>query len=266
MTPVTETLGTVARALSVLTVLAESKDAVGVKDVATALDLPMSTSHRLLDLLQEGGFVQKDEQRRRYTIGMEFLRLANLVAQRTSYGAAVQPALDRIAKETGETTMYAEYLPTKRAVMYSAKADSVQSLRFRITLFQETPVEWGASGQVILAFLPPEVQKEIQAASRPSPISKQRLSRTAFFERIEQVRKNGYAISENEKLPDSVGIAVPVMLGADQIGGSITLTIPKVRFVRAKLAGYIDLLRRETKAIAMGPLQQRHPAAKGKAK
>jgi len=263
---VTETLGTVARALSVLTVLAESKDAIGVKNIATALDLPMSTSHRLLDLLHEGGFVQKDEKRRRYTIGMEFLRLANLVVQRTSYGAAVQPALDRISKETGETTMYAEYLPTKRTIMYSAKADSPQSLRFRITLFQETAAEWGASGQAIIAFLPADVQKEIQAASRPSPISKQRLSRTAFFERIESVRKNGYATSEGEKLPDSIGIAVPVMLGAEQIGGSITLTIPKVRFVRAKLSGYVDLLRKEANAIVMGPLHHRLPATRGKIK
>jgi DNA-binding IclR family transcriptional regulator len=263
---VAETLGTVARALSVLTVLAESKDAVGVKDIASALDLPMSTSHRLLDLLQEGGFVQKDAQRRRYTVGMEFLRLANLVTQRIPFSTAVQPVLDRITKETGETTIYAEYLPTTRAVMYSAKADSTHALRFRITLFQESPVEWGASGQAILAFLPAEVQKDVQTASRPSPLSKQRLSRTAFFERIEFVRKNGYAISEGEKLPDSIGIAVPVLLGADQIGGSITLTIPKVRFARARLAGYIDLLRKEAGAIAMARLDQRHPAAKGKAK
>ena len=50
-----ETPGTVSRALSVLTVVAQADETVGVKDVAHALALPMSTSHRLLDLF----FTQK---------------------------------------------------------------------------------------------------------------------------------------------------------------------------------------------------------------
>lgn len=262
----TESMGTVARALSVLTVLAEAKESVGVKEVAAAVGLPMSTSHRLLDLLLEAGFVEKDESRRRYAIGMEFLRVANLVSQKTSYAAMVQPVLDRITRETGETSMYCSYLPTKRAVMYAAKSDSAHSLRFRIALFQESPVEWGASGLAILANLPPEVQAEIQAASNPAPASRKRLSRAAFFERIETVKRNGYAFSESEKLADSIGIAVPVMLGADRLGGSITLTIPKVRFVRTKLGGYVALLKKEAEALSGGAMQRRDTLSKGQRK
>jgi DNA-binding IclR family transcriptional regulator len=214
----------------------------------------------------EGGFVQKDEGRRRYTIGMEFLRLANLVSQRTSYAATIQPVLDSITKETGETTMYAEYLPSKRAAMYSAKADSPYSLRFRINLFEETPVEWGASGSAILAFLAPDLQSEIQAAGRASPTTKKRLSKAAFFERIKTIRQNGYAVSEGEKLANSIGIAVPVMFGADQAGASITLTVPKVRFVRSHLSEYVALLKREAEVISKGPLQRRNSSSKGKSK
>ena len=78
----TEALGTVARTLSVLRVVAEAKGTVGVKDVADALGLPMSTSHRLLDLLLEAGFVQKEQIKRRYAIGSDFFRLANLIAHK----------------------------------------------------------------------------------------------------------------------------------------------------------------------------------------
>ena len=262
----TESAGTVARALSVLTFVAESKDPIGVKDIAAALKLPMSTSHRLLDLLLEGGFVEKDEGRHRYTIGIEFLRLANLVSQRTSYAAAIQPVLDSVTKETGETTIYAEYLPSKRAAMYSAKSDSPHSLRFRVNLFQETPVEWGASGSAILAFLPSDVQSEIQTAGRASPTTKKRLPKAAFFERIKTIRQNGYAVSEGENLADSVGIAVPVMFGGQQAGASITLTVPKVRFVRSHLAEYVGLLKGAADVISKGPLQRSNSSPKGKSK
>ena len=120
----TETLGTVARTLSVLRVVAEAKGSVGVKDVADALGLPMSTSHRLLDLLLEAGFVQKEKVKRRYVIGSELFRLANLVAHKTSYASLVQPLLDELARETGETALFAAYLPAQHCVAYAAKSDS----------------------------------------------------------------------------------------------------------------------------------------------
>ena len=264
--PMTEILGTVARALSVLTTLAEAKGPVGVKDVAAALNLPMSTSHRLLDLLLDAGFVEKDQTRRRYGIGMEFFRLANLVSQRTSYASMVQPALDRIKNETGESTIFSVYVPAKHAAMYSAKSDSPNSLRFRIVLSQDVPIEWGASGQAILAYLPPDVQAEIQASPRPSPTARKKLSRSAFFERIQSVQRNGYALSEGEKLADSIGIAVPVMLGADRPAGSITLTIPKVRFVRSKLSSYVALLKKEAEGLSGGPAERSATASRGKTK
>lgn len=260
-----ETVGTVARAMSVLTFMAEAKDSVGVKDVAAALKLPMSSSHRLLDLLLEAGFVEKDEARRRYVIGMEFARLANLVSQRSLYSAAVQPVLDAITKATQESTMYAEYLPSKRAAMYVAKSDSPHSLRFRIDLFQEAPVEWGASGSAILAFLSPDVQTEIQVMGRLSPLTKKRLSKSAFFDRVETIRERGYAVSEGERLADSIGIAVPVLFG-DQVNASLTLTIPKLRFVRSQLPDFVALLKRQADAIANGPLKRRQTSSKGNAK
>jgi DNA-binding IclR family transcriptional regulator len=248
--PMAESLGTVARALSVLTVVAEARDHVGVKDVAAALDLPMSTSHRLLDLLREAGFVAKDETRRRYAIGTEFLRLANVVAQKASHTALVQPVLDRIKAETGETVIYSTYLPARRAMMYAAKSDSPNSLRFRITLFQQMPLEWGASGLAILAFLPADIQDEVYGNAQPSPVTGKRLSRASFRQRIEAVRRNGYALSESEKLPDSVGIAAPITMADGHVAGSITLTIPAVRFVRSNVKDYAALVKREAERFS----------------
>ncbi len=240
----TEPLGTVARTLSVLRVVAEAKGSVGVKDVSDALGLPMSTSHRLLDLLLEAGFVQKERVKRRYAIGSEFFRLANLVAHKASYASLLQPLLDELARETGETALLATHLPAQHCVAYAAKSDSPDSLRFRIDLFQQTPLEWGSTGLAILAFLPEEEQAAAFTRARPSPVTGRRLTRAAFAERLATVRRNGFAISEGEKLPDSVGIAVPLEAMPGDIVGSLALMIPKVRFSPSKTRGYVQLLRR----------------------
>jgi DNA-binding IclR family transcriptional regulator len=245
-----DALGTVARTLSILRIIAEAKTSVGVKDVADALQLPMSTSHRLLDLLLGEGFVQKDVARRRYAIGSELSRLANLVSAKISFSSLVQPLLDELTRETGETALFATYLPAQHAMTYTAKSDSPQPLRYRINLHEHLPLEWGATGLAILAFLPEEIQTEVFAASQPSPASGRRLTRKAFYERLQIVKQDGFAVTESEKLPDSIGIAAPIETAPGHVIGSIGFTIPKVRFSRNKQKLFSELVRSASARIA----------------
>jgi len=239
------TSGTVARTLAVLTVMAEAGGSVGVKDVATALGLPMSTSHRLLDLLRGAGFVERDSAQRRHRLGLQFLRVANLVTQNASFARLCQPALERITAETGETALYCEYLSDDHMAAYAAKSDSTHSLRYRITLFEPAPVECGASGLAILSFLPPTIRASVCGAPRASPLTGKRVSSRALASQIETTRRKGFALSNGDKLPDSIGVAVPVGMSEDRPIGSLTLTIPKSRFVRSKLKAYVVLLSEE---------------------
>jgi DNA-binding IclR family transcriptional regulator len=247
---VVDTSGTVARTLAVLTVIAEAGGSVGVTDVASALGLPMSTSHRLLDLLRSGGFVERDAAQRRYRLGLKFLRVANLVTQNTSFAKLCQPALDRITGQTGETAMFCEYQPDRHMAAYAAKSDSTHSLRYRITLFEPAPVECGASGLAILSFLPSPVRAGVCATPRPSPLTAKRLSSSALAARIKTTRLKGFALSNGDKLPESIGIAVPVRLSEEQPIGSLTLTIPESRFVKSKLKAYVALLSEEARSLS----------------
>lgn len=245
-----DTSGTVARTLAVLTVMAQSGGSVGVTEVATALGLPMSTSHRLLDLLRGAGFVERDAAQRRYRLGLQFLRVASLVTQNTSFARLCQPTLERITEQTGETALYCEYLADRHMAAYAAKCDSTHSLRYRITLFDPAPVEYGASGLAILSFLPSPVRDEVCAMPRPSPLGGKRLSSSALADRIETTRRKGFAFSTGEKLPDSIGIAVPVRMSEERPIGSLTLTIPESRFVRSKLKAYVALLSEEARSLS----------------
>src|SRR5690606_3194733 len=123
--------------------------------------------HRLLDMMTEAGFVEKDHVRRRYGVGMEYFRIANLVAQRPSAALTLQPILDGITQRTGESSILSVYLPTQLKMTYAAKCDSPESLRYKIELFEQMPLEWGSTGLAILAHLPEEAQARIFAASRP---------------------------------------------------------------------------------------------------
>lgn len=70
---------------------------------------------------------------------------------------------------------------------------------------------------------------------------------------IETTRRKGFAFSNGEKLPDSIGIAVPIRLSEERPIGSLTLTIPESRFVRSKLKAYVALLSDEAGLLSTHP-------------
>ena len=88
------------------------------------------------------------------------------------------------------------------------------------------------------------------ATPRPSPLSGKRLSSSTLAGQIETTRRKGFAFSTGEKLPDSIGIAVPVRMAEERPIGSLTLTIPESRFVRSKLKAYVALLSEEAKLLS----------------
>ena len=85
---------------------------------------------------------------------------------------------------------------------------------------------------------------------RPSPLSGKRLSSSALADQIETTRRKCFAFSNGDKLPDSIGIAVPILLSEERPVGSLTLTIPESRFVRSKLRAYVALLSEEARLLS----------------
>lgn len=227
--------GTVSRALLLLTVLADAGGSVTVKYVAEQMRLAPSTAHRLLQLLKKEGFVQAEAESRQYAIGPKFYRVAAKVACAISPPIIAQPTLEEIAAAFDETVVFGLYLPTERALSFSARADGQQKLKYQIDMHKPMSLVWGASGKAILAFVPEETAQDILAHEGPSPATgAPPPSWEVLSAELAAIRARGYAVSESEKLPDARGIAAPVF-GAGGIVGCVCLTSPKTRMPHASI-------------------------------
>jgi DNA-binding IclR family transcriptional regulator len=154
-------MGTVSRAMAVLTAIAEADGDVAIIDLAAMLDLPQSTCHRLLDLLAADGFVQRNAKLRRYGAGPSFQRLAALVAGRTDLATLAAPIMRRLTQESGETSLLGRYDSRERSLFFVYSADAPNPLRYRIDLFKPAPAGCGASGRAAAAFLPAEEREAL---------------------------------------------------------------------------------------------------------
>jgi DNA-binding IclR family transcriptional regulator len=101
----------------------------------------------------------------------------------------------------------------------------------------------------ILAFLDDPGVQEL-AAREPAPVTGERRDPDVLASLLAQTRRDGFVVTQGEKLAGAVGIAAPLHSPAGKLVGSITLTIPAVRFETARADEYGQLVRSAAKGFA----------------
>jgi IclR family acetate operon transcriptional repressor len=235
--------GTVARVVAVMRVMAEAAAPIGIRDLEAALGLPKSTCHRLLELLIEQGFVERADDGRRYVIGIEWYRLSSLTAERHSITDVAAPLLARLTQAADETAILGLHIPMRHVLIFGAKSDSAQPLRYHLDLNVPMPLVWGATSHAVLAYLEPDQIEAAFAAAVPSPVGAIPFDRAALEARLEKVRRLGYATSAGEKLAGARGIAVPFFIRPGVVKGCVAYTMPDIRYDSAREPELVALLK-----------------------
>ncbi len=247
----------VSRAVALLKLLVEAGEPLGVTQLAGLVDLPTSTVHRLLQLLRAEGLVVSLESRT-YGIGPELQRISGIVVGGMKLPELAAPFVKGIAHKFDETVLFGEYMRTHGSLMFTVRADGAQLLKYEIEMFRPLSLLWGASGKAVLAYLDESEIGAILENESPSPGKKQPLPKLcALLETLAEVRRNGYAVTQSEKLPGARGIAAPVFNAAGVVG-SICLTSPEMRTPNigvVKIAREVMRQARELSRSLGAPLQ-----------
>ena len=150
----------VDRALALLEALAAAGNPLGVGEVADLTGLPQGTVHRLLQTLQQRGYVRRDRARK-YSLGTGAIRLAD-AAQR-ALARSARPHLAELVRLSGETANLA--VLEGDDVVYVAQIPSPHTLR----MFAE-----------VGRHVPPALHRRRQGAARRAA-ARQRAGRAASY-------------------------------------------------------------------------------------
>jgi DNA-binding IclR family transcriptional regulator len=229
--------------MAVFRAVVEAPEDLSVAELTELLGLPRPTVYRLLDLLAKEDMLEPDPATRRWRPTAECQRLGALLTSKRDLVALAGPVLAEVVRSSDEACLLGVYLPRRREMIYAAEHTSPNPLSYRIELNSPVSVLWGASGRAILAFLPEDEIEAIIAERAPAPGSKEKPPSPAVIRRdLALVREKGYAFSRGQKIVGSRGISAPI-LGADGVAvGSLTLTIPEMRFredAKEQLAGMV---------------------------
>ena len=235
--------GTVARTLELIQFFGSARGEWTLGELATAANLPPSTVHRLLKLMQAEGFVESDERTRRYRPGAELFRIGAMLASRMPIVALAMPILRDIVAQSDETALLSLYYPRQLQKAFVAQVESTRSMRYVIELNIRTSLLWGASAHAILAHLDSDTVAQALAQQDPSPASGELPNRNELAKELERIRHEGYAWSAGEGVAMALGLAVPVFGADDTVKGSLSVTYPDFRMDDALNRQLLTLLR-----------------------
>jgi IclR family transcriptional regulator, pca regulon regulatory protein len=146
------TVQSVERAFAVLEAFDEDHPSRSAAEIAEVAGLARPTTYRLLQTLQQLGYIRS--HRGRYEVTPRVLRLGAGYLGRRSLAALVQPILDQLSEEIGEHV--AVGVLDGDHVITIAASNSPQSrlLAIAVQVGQRLPARTTALGRVLLASLP----------------------------------------------------------------------------------------------------------------
>ena len=96
-----------ARALQVLECFSVAQPELGPSDIAKMLNMQKSTVYNILSTFQQCGYLTKNAQTGKYSLGLKVLHLGYVVNSHHDIRSKVLPYLTRIAQETRELCYFA---------------------------------------------------------------------------------------------------------------------------------------------------------------
>jgi DNA-binding IclR family transcriptional regulator len=219
----------VGKVLDILEFLADARRPVGVSEVARAVNFHVSTAHRLLRTLASRGYVDQDDALRQYVLGPRLLALSGAYRGSGMLLQVARPELERLRDAIGETIHLGVY--RDRRVIEVASARSRQPVSVTQGAGFQDPAHCSALGKVLLAHLPADELTNLLAAGpleRRTPRSITR--KPELLRALEAVRRDGFAVDEEELASDLCCLAVPVADASGRVIAALSVAMPKSRF------------------------------------
>jgi DNA-binding IclR family transcriptional regulator len=199
----------VESAVDVLEQIARSKEDAGVTELSIALDLPKSAIHRILVALSNKGLVTQNKHTQRYSLGLEFLKIAGLAITQMDIVTIVRPYLESLRDQFNETAALA--LRTGWMYTYIAICPSLQEHAVIPLLGSQSPLHTSAFGKSILAFLwDVEIEQFLDSGLLLRITDKTVTDPDQLKQELDKIRKEDFAMTVGERLPGSIGFASPI--------------------------------------------------------
>lgn len=212
------------RAFVVMEELSKSKDGLGVSELSRLIELPKSTTFRILNALVANGYARQDSLTEKYKLGNKILQLAGTLLGNMDLRTIARPHIEKLSRATGQIV----HLATMEdgIAFYLDKVDSSKNnISMYSSIGREIPLYCTGVGKILLSGLDFEVVKKLVPEASmirytPNTIT----THERLNEELALIRERGYGFDEIEHEEDIRCVAAPIHRSTGEVVASISLT------------------------------------------
>ncbi|MEB0138301.1 MULTISPECIES: IclR family transcriptional regulator [unclassified Undibacterium] len=210
---------------------------LGVSEIARRSGNSKARTFRLLSTLEESGMVQRDAGVT-YRLGFKTLYLGAIAKEQIDIARLAQPVLSTIIEKCDENV----HIRIRDGVesLMVAQETSKQRVRIHEELGTRRPLHVGASGKLLLAFAPANIQEAVLSERLEKFTNNTLVTRSALEAELAKINKLAYSISFSERAADVVAFAAPVRDSSGEVVAALGIAVPYSRFNENKLDFFID--------------------------
>ncbi len=225
------------KGINILKIIAEAGEPPVFGDLQSVTGLPKGTLHRILKALIHEGLVRYEDRDKSYHLGLQLLSLSYQVLEELDIRDIARGELMRLRDLTGEAVHLA--VPDGHSAIYIDMVEGRHAVGPIARIGSASSFHNSAVGKAIAANLPPdELSAVLSQLQMTESTSSTITSRRKLRAHLDEVRRLGYAVNEEEENTGIHGIAAPVFGHRGEVIGSICITIPSYRFDSSKTEDY----------------------------
>jgi DNA-binding IclR family transcriptional regulator len=217
----------VRKAITLLRATGEDDNA-NVSSLARAAGLPRATALRMIQTLEQEGFLLRIPGDDRVLLGPELLRLARKTDEQLLLREVARPVIGDLVTGVRETVTLSVIAPDG-GLDVVAQVDAPARLRPHSWVGQRFPLHASASGKVLLATYDEERLDRFLEEPLPRFTSSTITSAEALRAELGAVREERYALSRDEEEEGLSGLATGIRGPADGLLGVLTVGGPTQR-------------------------------------
>ena len=223
----------VEKTLNVLEALADGEAGSTLATLASRTGLVKSSTFRILYTLKELGYVDQNGPNGPYRLTLKALALARRAAIRPTLINVARPHLVRLRDRLQESVWLAEW--RRREVVLADVAEAAHKLRLSLDLGDACPLHASALGKAVAAHLSPEQLKGVLGdAPLPRYTARTLTSRFRLGQELERVRRQGFAMNEEETIEGALLAGAPVFDAQRRVCAAVSVSCPTARCPQGK--------------------------------
>lgn len=218
--------------------------------IKAALDISQTTAYRILNTLVRLGYLNYDDDTKRYKISRKLLTLGFRSLNEHNLLETVLPHLRDLRDRVKETACFG-VLGDQKGI-FIEQAQGHHTFRFILSPGKSFELHCSAPGKAIMAYLPNTVRERYLSYMEFTRYNVRTItSREVYLKELEKVRQQGYAMDNEEELNGVICIGAPIFNYTGYPCGAIWISGPRDRLSNGVVVSFAECIKQVAQDISL---------------